>query len=106
MVSEERYQIAEKAQWLRLSLLVDELESYRELRKLEAKDVDAWTGLLRGTRSIFVALHNVSEQLSHIHFSDEELIKPPYPHFTHWDSYYLCITNLDERLKRFKVARV
>jgi hypothetical protein len=74
-MSEERYQIAEKAQWLRLSLLVDELESYRELRKLDARDVDAWTRLLRATRSIFVVLHIVSEELSLIHFSDEELIK-------------------------------
>jgi hypothetical protein len=75
LVSKEKYQISEKAKWLRLRLLMDELDSYKCTLQLQRNDIDAWNQLLRHTRNIFITLHNVSDELGHIHFKEAELIK-------------------------------
>ncbi len=74
-MSKEKYQISEKAQWLRLSLLADELESYKQTLMRERTDIHSWNQLLRHTRNVFISLHNLSDELGLIHFLGEELLK-------------------------------
>lgn len=73
-MSKEKYQIPEKARWLRLRLLIDELDSYKRTLQVERDDIDAWNQLLRHTRSIFIILHNISEELQRIHLNDTEQV--------------------------------
>lgn len=57
----EKYQIKEKAQYLNLLLLKDDLTYFHELLDRPTKDTKDWLNKLRNTRQVFLILDNVRE---------------------------------------------
>jgi hypothetical protein len=60
-MTEDRYQILEKSQYMTLLLLNDELQYFDEVLSEEIRDISGWLSKLRATRSVFLALHNLKE---------------------------------------------
>lgn len=56
-----KYQIKEKAQYLNLLLLKDDLTYFHELLDRPTKDTENWLNKLRNTRQVFLILDNVRE---------------------------------------------
>lgn len=65
-MSAEKYQIKEKAHYLNLLLLKDDLEYFHELLSDSSKDPDGLLGKLRNTRQVFLTLDNVREAAKRI----------------------------------------
>jgi hypothetical protein len=62
----DKYQITEKAAYLNLFLLKDELKSFHEILSREIVDADSWLVKLRTTRHVFLTLNNVREAANRI----------------------------------------
>jgi hypothetical protein len=60
-MTEDKYQILEKSQYMTLLLLKDELQYFDDVLSEEIKDISSWLSKLRATRSVFLALHNLKE---------------------------------------------
>jgi hypothetical protein len=60
-MSEDKYQITEKAQYLNLLILKDELQSFNMLLSEAITDADTWLSKLRATRGVFLTLNNVKD---------------------------------------------
>lgn len=60
-MSAEKYQIKEKAQYLNLLLLKDDLTYFHELLDRPTKGTEDWLNKLRNTRQVFLILDNVRE---------------------------------------------
>ncbi|RTE64268.1 hypothetical protein EH243_18265 [Amphritea opalescens] len=60
-MSEDKYQITEKAQYLNLLILKDELQSFDTLLSEAITDADTWLSKLRATRGVFLTLNNVKD---------------------------------------------
>ena len=60
-MTEDKYQILEKSQYMTLLLLKDELQYFDELLSEGIKDISSWSSKLRATRGVFLALHNLKE---------------------------------------------
>jgi hypothetical protein len=65
-MSAEKYQIKEKAYYLNLLLLKDDLKYFHKLLGKSVKDPDDWLGKLRNTRQVFLILDNVREAAKRI----------------------------------------
>jgi hypothetical protein len=61
LMSEDKYQITEKAQYLNLVILKDELQNFDTLLSEVIKDSDTWLSKLRATRGVFLTLNNVKD---------------------------------------------
>ena len=55
-MTEDKYQILEKSQYMTLLLLKDELQYFDEVLSEENSDISSWLSKLRATRSVFLAL--------------------------------------------------
>lgn len=60
-MSAEKYQVKEKAQYLNLLLLKDDLTYFHELLDRPTKATGDWLNQLRNTRQVFLILDNVRE---------------------------------------------
>lgn len=60
-MTEDKYQILEKSQYMTLLLLKDELQYFDEVLSEGIMDISSWLSKLRATRSVFLALHNLKE---------------------------------------------
>ena len=60
-MSSEKYQIKEKAQYLNLLLLKDDLTYFHGLLDRQTKNAEDWLIKLRNTRQVFLILDNVRE---------------------------------------------
>lgn len=66
-MAENNYQITEKAQYVNLLLLKDELQYFDEVLSEAAVDIGVWLKKLRATRSVFLTLNNVKDAADRIH---------------------------------------
>jgi hypothetical protein len=53
-MSEDKYQITEKGQYLNLLILKDKLQNFDTLLSKVIRDSDAWLSKLRATRGVFL----------------------------------------------------
>lgn len=60
-MTDDKYQITKKAQYLNLLLLKDELQLFDRLLSEAPGDTEGWLAKLRATRSVFLALNNVKD---------------------------------------------
>lgn len=68
-MSSEKYQIKEKAQYLNLLLLKDDLTYLHELLDCPTKSTEDWLNKLRNTRLVFLILDNVREAAQKINLN-------------------------------------
>lgn len=68
----EKYQIVEKANYLNLLILIDELKAYdKNLSKL-VEDKESWTDKFRNTRNVFISLNNLRDIMNKINLNISE----------------------------------
>lgn len=60
----EKYQIVEKANYLNLLILIDELKTYDKNLSKEVIDTEGWAEKLRNTRNVFISLNNVRDTMN------------------------------------------
>lgn len=71
-MSEEKYQIAEKARYAKLILLKDELQHFDTVLRDKCADVDGWIMKLRATRLVFLTLNNVKDSADNFRADDDK----------------------------------
>lgn len=71
-MSEEKYQIAEKARYTKLILLKDELQHFDTVLRSKCADVDGWIAKLRATRLVFLTLNNVKDLADNSRADDDK----------------------------------
>ena len=71
-MSDDKYQIKQKAYYLNLLLLKDELKYFHERLGREVKDSDGWIAKLRNTRQVFIILNNVLDATKKINLKGSE----------------------------------
>ena len=71
-MSEKKYQIKEKAQYLNLLLLKDDLEYFHEMLGSSTKGSEGFLGKLRITRQVFLVLDNVREAAKRINLQGSQ----------------------------------
>jgi signal recognition particle subunit SEC65 len=72
-MNKQKYQIAEKSNYLNIFILIDELKSFHKFLSEEVSDIDSWITKLRNTRNVFLSLNNVLDAMNRINLnlSDE-----------------------------------
>ena len=74
-MTEDKYQISEKAQYIKFLLLKDELEYLDGVLSDVIADHEAWLTKLRATRSVFLTLNNVKDAADRIqNIGDEDFV--------------------------------
>lgn len=74
-MTEDKYQISTKAQYINLLLLKDELEYFDGVMSGVIADPESWLAKLRATRSVFLTLNNVKDATDRIQVKgDEEFV--------------------------------
>lgn len=68
-MSKSKYQIFEKAQYLNILLLKDEIQSSHELLLKTITDTESWLTKLRTTRNIFLSLNNIIDIMKRVNLS-------------------------------------
>ena len=75
-MTEDKYQISEKAQYIKFLLLKDELEYLDGVLSDVIADHEAWLTKLRATRSVFLTLNNVKDAADRIqNIGDEDFVQ-------------------------------
>ena len=76
-MTEDKYQINTKAQYINLLLLKDELQYFDRVFSGAISDTESWLTKLRATRSVFLTLNNVKDAADKIQIegSDEFVTK-------------------------------
>ena len=68
-MTEDKYQLTTKAQYINLLLLKDELQYFDEVLSGVISDLDNWLTKLRATRGVFLTLNNVKDAADRIQFN-------------------------------------
>lgn len=68
-MNKAEYQIIEKAKYLQLLILTDELQSYHDLLLQEVTDINDWSRKLRNVRNVFLSLNNVKDAMDRINLN-------------------------------------
>lgn len=71
-MSEEKYQIAEKARYTKAILLTDELQHLDSVLRDKCADTDGWITKLRATRLVFLTLNNVKDLADSFRADDDK----------------------------------
>lgn len=70
-MTEDKYQILEKSQYMTLLLLKDELQYFDQVLSEGVMDISSWLSKLRATRSVFLALKNLKEVSERVHIKGD-----------------------------------
>ncbi len=60
-MEEDKYQITEKANFINLLLLEDEIKHFDIILSKQVKNISDWQEKLRTTRAVFMTLYNVKD---------------------------------------------
>ncbi len=71
-MTEDKYQITEKAQYINLLLLKDELEYFDRILSEEITGLNDWLTKLRATRGVFLTLNNLKDAADRIQINGDE----------------------------------
>jgi len=71
-LSKDKYQIPRKADFICLTILLDDLKRFDEDLRKSAKDIGSLIYKLRNTRNVFVSLHNLNDAMKRIRVDGDE----------------------------------
>lgn len=71
-MNKAKYQIAEKARYLQLLILADELQSYHDSLLQKITSINDWTKKLRDVRNVFLSLNNLKDAMDRTNLTSSE----------------------------------
>ncbi|MGP9417308.1 hypothetical protein ACT3R4_18175 [Halomonas sp. AOP7-E1-9] len=71
-MDKDKYQISRKSDFICLTILLDDLNSYRTALDRPEQTKDGLVTTLRNTRNVFVSLHNLRDSMNRIRLSGDE----------------------------------
>lgn len=72
-LDKDEYQIPRKSDFICLTILLDDLKSYRAALDRPEQTKDGFVNTLRNTRNVFVSLHNLRNPMNRIRLSGDDL---------------------------------
>lgn len=71
-MTKDKYQIPRKSDFICLTILLDDLKSYRDALNNSEQSKHGFIATLRNTRSVFVSLHNLRDSMKRLRLVGSE----------------------------------